>query len=372
MIPHDVLERRWALVQAALVEAELDVLVAAGRGTIGTFGNVLYLCGYAPLLRPAYVVLRREGPPVLYATSATDVELMHAGGALVEVRSSGATDAQPGPLSTAATLVRELQGAGRIGVAGLQEIVSVADADVFRRDLGAVDASALLAGVKAHKDAWELDRLRDAFALAGLGYAAGAALLAPGVRAQEIVAEVERVLRAGGAHETLVFIDSATAFARRVTPTVLRRGDLVTVLVEVSTAAGAWVEQGGLFSLGEPTPPARAVADACYGALAGIRAAVAPGVPVARAAEIADGIAAAAGLRPGIGLGHGIGTDHDLPRLAPGAAGLFAAGHVLSVHPNLIDDESGVAGTVADAFQVTAQGCVSLSGLPYELTTILG
>lgn len=370
MIPRDVLERRWARVQAALAAADLDVLVAAGRGTIGTFGNVLYLCGYAPLLRPAYVVLRRDGPPVLVATSATDVALMQEGGSQVEVRSSGATDAQPGPLSTVELLVRELQGAGRAGVAGLQEIVSVTDADVLRRELGAIDASALLAGVKAHKDAWELDRLRDAFALAGLGYAAGAALLAPGVRAQEIVAEVERVLRAAGAHETLVFVDSATAFARRVTPTVLRRGELVTVLVEVSTAAGAWVEQGGLFSLGEPTPSARAVADACYGTLAAIRAAVAPGVPVARAAELADGIAAAAGLRTGIGLGHGIGTDHDLPRLAAGAPGTIEAGHVLSVHPNLIADESGVAGTVADAFHVTSHGCESLSGLPYELTTI--
>ena len=370
MIPQEVLERRWRLVQTALEEAGLDALIAASRGVIGAFGNVFYLCGYAPLLRPAYAVLRRDGPPVLFASSETDVALLRAAGAPFEVRSSGATDARPGPLSTAEAVVSELRGVGRVGVAGLMDIVPAADADLFRRELGAVDASQLLARVKACKDAWELDRVRDAFALAGLAYDAGVALLAPGARAQELVAEVERVLRANGALEALVFVDSAVAFARRVTPTVLQRGDLVTVLVEVATEAGCWVEQGGLFSLGEPTARALAVADACYGALAEIRSAVAPGVPVARASEIAAEFAAAGGLRLGINLGHGIGTDHDLPRLAPGAPGVFAEGHVLSVHPNLFAAEAGVGGTVADALQVTATGCESLSGLPYELTTV--
>ena len=370
MIPRDVLEGRWRRVQAALVEGGLDVLVAASRGVIGAFGNVVYLCGYAPPLRPAYAVLRRDGPPVLFASSETDVALLRAAGAPFEVRSSGATDAQPGQQATAEAVVAALAGAGRVGVAGLLDIAPTADADRFRRDLAAVDASALLAGVKALKDDADVARVRDAFGLANRAYDAGAALLAPGVRAQVVVAEVERVLRANGALEVLVFVDSAVAFARRVTPTVLRRGDLVTVLVEVASEDGAWVEQGGLFSLGEPTAQAEAVAAACYRALAEIRSAVAPGVPVARASEIATAVGAAAGLRLGINLGHGIGTDHDLPRLVPGAEGVFAEGHVLSVHPNLFAAEAGVGGTVADAFRVTAQGCESLSGLSYELTAI--
>ena len=370
MIPREILEGRWRAAQAALVEAGLDALVAASRGMIGAFGNVFYLCGYAPMLRPAYAVLRQEGEPVLFASSQTDVALMHEAGAIVEVRSSGATDARPGSVSMAEAVVRELRGIGRVGVAGLADIVSVTDADRFRRDLEAVDASLLLARVKEHKSAWELDRVRDAFTLAGLAYDAGAALLAPGVRAQEVVAELERVLRANGALELLVFVDSAVPFARRVTPTVLRRGDLVTVLVEVATEDGCWVEQGGLFSLGEPPARAREVADACYGALAAIRSAVAPGTPVAQVAELAGEFAAAAGLQLGINLGHGIGTDHDLPRLVPGAGGVFEEGHVLSVHPNLFDAAAGVGGTVADALQLTAHGCESISGLPYALTTI--
>lgn len=370
MIPREVLEGRWRLVQAAMAEAGLDVLVAASRGTIGAFGNVFYLCGYAPMLRPAYAVLRREGGPVLYASSETDVALMREAGGVVEVRSSGATDAQPGAVPTAEAVVRELRGAGRVGVAGLADIVSVTDADRFRRDLEAVDASPLLAGVKAHKSAWEVERVREALTLAGLAYDAGAALLAPGVRAQAVVAETERVLRANGALELLVFVDSAVAFARRVTPTVLQRGDLVTVLVEVATEDGCWVELGGLFSLGEPSARAREVADACYGALAGIRSAVAPGVAVARPSELVGERAAAAGLQTGINLGHGIGTDHDLPKLAPGVPGVFAEGHVLSAHPNLFDAGAGVGGTVADALYVTARGCESMTAHPYELTTI--
>src|SRR5262249_42231678 len=155
------------------------------------------------------------------------------------------------------------RGARRVGGGGLAAILSVDEYEGLRHGLDGgelVDASALFAGVKAHKDEGDLAQLRAAFRLPRLAYEAAPGLLRPGARAEDAVAELERILRSQGCGFPLVFVDSDAHFARRVSPTTLREGDLVTVLVEVASEEGFWVEQGGLFALGEPAPRARAVA----------------------------------------------------------------------------------------------------------------
>lgn len=372
MIPRDVLEGRWRRAQAALEESGLDVLVAASRGTVATFGNVHWLTGYAPMLRPAYAVLRRDGAPLLVASSDSDALVVAAQGSGVEVVSTGSADAAGGTgRSPAQAVAALLRGAGRVGVAGLLDVVPVADADVLRGELAAEDAGALFAGAKRRKDAWDVERLRDAMALAGRGLDAGAAALAGGARrAQEVVGEVERVVRGGGALEALVFVDREVAFARKVTPTVFAPGDVATVLVEVATEDGYWVELGGLFSLGEAGAAGAAAGATSYAVLAELRSVVAPGLPVAAAYERAAAVVAAAGLELGLGLGHGVGTDHDAPRLGPGVPGTLLAGDVLSIHPNVIDRAAGLGGAAADALHVTGDGCETLGGAPWAITAI--
>lgn len=370
----EVLERRWRKLQEAMAAAGLDVLVLAGRGVIGQFGYVVYLCGYTPVLRASYAVLRREGRPILFVPSRIDEALVRERGAIEDVRSSGEADAVPGVPTAEAVGAEVRQGRPRrVGLAGFGQIVSAGDYLVFQRELDGlelVDATGLVAAVKARKDAWELEQVRAALALAQRAYRAAPELVREGARAQEVVAELERILRARGGSEVLVFVDSSPHFVRRTSGTVFRRGDLVTLLVEVANEDGFWVEQGGLLALGDPGPRARRLAAACYRALDSIRALVAPGVPVARASAALEEIGRAEGFQLGLGLGHGIGVDHDLPLLQASASALFEEGQVLSVHPHYQDPESGAGGVVADAFHVTEAGCEQLSALRYELTVL--
>lgn len=354
--------------------AGLDLLVLAGRGTIGQFGYVVYVCGYTPLLRTSYALLPEDGEPILFVPSRSDEALVRERGLIEDVRSSGEADAVRGvPMARAVAEEVRRRSPRRVGLAGLGQVVPVADYLVFQGELGGielVDATALVAGVKARKEPWELEQVRAAIALAESGYRAAPELLREGARAQAVVAEVERMLRAGGATEVLVFVDSAVHFVRRATDTVLRRGGLVTVLVEAANEEGFWVEVGGLFVFGEPSPRARAVADACYRGLATIGDVVAGGVPVVRAVAALEELAETERLRLGLGLGHGIGVDQDLPSLHRDETAVFEEGQVLSVHPNYVDEAAGIGGVVADAFHVTAAGCQRLSSLPSQLTVL--
>jgi Xaa-Pro aminopeptidase len=370
-----ILEGRWRKLQRAMAADGLGALVMAGRGRIAQFGYVVYLCDYTPVLRSSYGVLWPEGAPTLLVPSRADRALVSERGLIDDVRSSGEGDAMRGELSLAGVLAGILRdgGAKRVGIAGLGDIVPVNDYLALRHELPGLeilDATALAAAAKAHKDPWELAQVSASLSLAAEGYAAAIPHLRPGGRARDAIAAVERVLRGGGASEMLVFVDSTEHSIRRTTDTVFRPGDLVTVLVEVANVDGFWTELGGLFALGTPSPEADRLATACYEALDGIRSLATPGTPVGEAFDVFARVAAREGLDPGLGLGHGVGIDHDLPSLALGAAGTFEEGHVVSVHPNYQYGAAGLGATVADAFHVTAMGARRLSQLPYELTVL--
>jgi len=368
-------QERWDRIQAAMDAARIDALIVASRGVIGQFGNVFYLCGYTPLLRVSYGVLTRSGEPVLFVPSYVDQALALDRGIVTEIRTSAEMDVMRSDVSMAQAVASEIKArdATRVGIVGLAQIVPIADHAILRQELRGIellDASGLYARVKEIKTSADITHVKAAFALAQRAYDAAPGLLAPGTRAQDVVAEVESVLRRATGSEALVFVDSAPLWVRRNTDTVFAAGDLVMVLVEVATAAGYFVEQGGLFSVGEPRSHARIVADACYSALAAIGTEIRPGAAVAAATEIHETIGGNAGLELRLALGHGVGVDHDLPTLYRTDTGMFKEGQLISVHPYYWDDATSVFGGVSDAFYVTADGSQRMGSHDYELTIV--
>lgn len=376
-VTRERLEPRWRRLRQAMAHAELDALALAARGVIAGFGFVVYVAGYTPILRTSYALLRRDGEPILFVPSSADAAIAQEQSPLRDIRSTGEGDARRGSETLAQALAAAIQETAdrRVGIAGLGQIVPVADYLLLQQALPGlelVDATGLVAGVKAVKEPWEIARLREAFALADVGYQAAAPLLRPGTRAQAVVAELERTLRANDASELLVFVDSGRHFARRTTESVLDAGDLVTVLVEVATPDGFWVEQGGLFSIGALNTESKAIANACYEALGLISTRIAPGASVAHAAAALEEVAGRYELATGLGLGHGIGVDHDLPTLSSSDRSRFQEEQVVSVHPNYENPDAGIGAVVAEAFHVTAEGCEQLSALRHELTVVEG
>jgi Xaa-Pro aminopeptidase len=260
-----------------------------------------------------------------------------------------------------------------VGIAGLSTIVSIADEHLLRDSapgVELVDATSLLQDAKELKSADDVAGSREALKLALSAYVHAPDLLAPGTRAQDVVAELERVLRAGGATELLVFVEAGPHIPQRVSDTTFSDGDLVTVLVEAADRHGYWVEVGGLFALGQLSPAAQNLADASYEALDAVRQRAKPGTPVADLSETVSGIASERGLDVQLSLGHGVGIDHDRPTLSPRSEELVREGHLLSVHPSIWDPREQLATMVADAFWVEAAGATRLTDLRYETTVL--
>ncbi|MGI9657637.1 MAG: M24 family metallopeptidase, partial [Gaiellaceae bacterium] len=260
-------------------------------------------------------------------------------------------------------------------VAGLGAIMPAADEATLRQSLAGVelvDANAAVLAAKECKDEAELDGTRAATRLARSAYDAAPDLLRVGASAQHAVAQLEQILRSEGALELLVFVDRGPYVVRRVSETVFRPGDLVSVLVEVANADGYWVEIGGLFSLGEPSDKSADLAAGCYEALERIADTCRVGTPVREAAECLDEIAQKRALGTGVGLAHGVGIDHDLPNVTHGSTESFKSGHVVSIHPNLLDEEAALGAVVADGFIVGTDGEAPerISGLDSKLTVL--
>ena len=57
-----------------MAESELDALVLAGRGVLASYGFVVYVTGYTPMVRTSYALLGPEGEPTLWVPSAGDAE----------------------------------------------------------------------------------------------------------------------------------------------------------------------------------------------------------------------------------------------------------------------------------------------------------
>jgi Xaa-Pro aminopeptidase len=373
--PKALFEQRWARLQAAMEEQNLDALIVASRGVIGAFGNVFYLCGYTPLLRVSYGVLHRSGEPVLFLPSGSDQALALQRGIINDVRSSAEMEVVRADVSTAQSVAREVAAdkPARVGIVGLGQIVPVGDYAVFQDELKGVelvDASGMYAALKQFKTAEDIERVKAAFGLAQRAYEAAPGLIGPGVRAQEVVAELERILRSDTGTDSLVFVDSSPQWVRRNTDTVFDTGHLIMVLVEVSTSDGYFVEQGGLVSVGEPSDEARRVSDACYAALKAVGEAIKPGAPVTAATDAHEEIGRSAGLELGLSLGHGIGVDHDLPTLYRTDASVFQPGHVISVHPYYWHPNKTIFGGVGDAFHVTDDGSERMGVHEYELAVV--
>jgi Xaa-Pro aminopeptidase len=345
------LEARWAAIQAAMRDGGLDFLAICGTSAIGQFGFLAFATGFAPATRMACAVFAPQGPPVLYVPSQADRATVAAAGMVHDVRVTGEADALPAS-SVVAGVARQILAAGgrRVGVVGMRSILTAGQSDTLKALLASVevrDATALVAGLKSRKPAWELAEIRDAARLVESALEEAERTLAEGVPAQRVIARAERVLREQGAWRTMVFADSAAHYARMATGTVVERHRLVTVMIEAASATGYWAELADVFCLGTPREVDERIGRACYEALHEIERAVRPGAPVAEPMRILQAVGRAHGLGLGRGLGHGIGVDHDLPSLTAASDEVFVAGQVLSVHPHYHCESAGVGGVVA-------------------------
>jgi Xaa-Pro aminopeptidase len=255
--------------------------------------------------------------------------------------------------------------------------ISYAQWDTIRG--GGVDlvpTRGLVEGLRAVKDAAELDAIRQATAISDDVYALLSRERLVGRTESEVAWWIERTFREHGA-EALSFgsiVASGENGARPhagAGPTVIPAGTLVTLDMGC-VVDGYCSDCTRTFATGElPAQLEEAyalVARAQRDGLAAVRAG-ADGRDVDAASRVAIE-AAGLGEAYGHGLGHGVGMEvHEAPVLRPESNDVLVAGNVVSVEPGLY--LPGVGGCrIEDLVVVTEEGCEILTSFTKDLVTV--
>lgn len=229
-------------------------------------------------------------------------------------------------------------------------------------------------GVRAIKDAREIDALRAAAGATDRGYAALLREPLEGFTERAVAARLANLLRSEGLEEPFVSVASGpnAAFPHHVTgERVIRRGDGV-----LFDFGGRWrgylSDVSRTVAISEPSARLREVHAAVAAAQAAGLAALRPGARLGDVDAAARGSLAAVGLAEAFThrLGHGLGLEiHEPPYLRGGNDQRAETGHVVTVEPGVyLPGELGVR--IEDDVLVTRDGCERLTRAPRELLVV--
>jgi Xaa-Pro dipeptidase len=355
-------DARIERLRAAAEAAGLDAVVVTSPASI------FYLTGFDPLAmeRLFAVALPVDGAGALVVPRLDEEAAGAAPTGLDVVAYDAASDGFP-------ELGRVLDGARSLGVE--EDHLPYARVLRLQEDGHALrPAGELLVGLRARKDAAELDAVRRACALVTDVMERMFAQLRPGDVEQAVNARVAYELAQAGAtesHPLVLFGENAanphgTPGERR-----LAAGDVICADIS-ARIGGYWGDLTRCGTVGPPSDWARdawaVVRDAQAAAIAACRA----GTPARDVDAAQRRIVEAAGALGKClhGAGHAMGAEiHEPPYLVPRTAAPLEPGNVLTVEPGLY--ATGVGGIrLEDDVAVTDGEPELLSSLPLELREV--
>jgi Xaa-Pro aminopeptidase len=237
--------------------------------------------------------------------------------------------------------------------------------------------SGLVEGLRAVKDAEELETMRRASALSDEVFAALSRERFSGRTESELAWWIERSFREGGAEGVsfeAVVGAGATAASPHAVPgsTAIEPG--VLVVVDAGCVVDGYCSDcTRTFAVGEISDRLLEIYALCLEAqLAGL-AAVAPGVHGRDADAASRSIIEEAGLgwAYGHGMGHGVGLQiHEAPSLRPETTDTLEVANVVSVEPGIYLPDEAAGVRIEDLVLVTENGCERLTRFDKELITV--
>lgn len=359
MTPRSDAAARVERLRAATAATGLEAYLATSDESIA------YLTGFRPLQLERFfgVVVRTDGRGAAIVPKLDEGQLAEAPPSLERISYPAASDGM-GELASA------LEGVATVGVEEEHLVLARSRALAARR-IEAVPAGALLAALRARKDATEVERLRRACALVEEALTVVLERLRPGAVEQEVNARADAWLRERGAtavHPLILFGENAASPHASPGPRALRTGDVVCADVS-ACVDGYWGDLTRCATVGPPSEWARRTWELVRDAQAAAVAACRPGTP---ANEVDRAQRRLLERRPDLGeclhgAGHAIGLAvHEPPFLVPRVESALEEGMVLTIEPGLY--LSGLGGIrLEDDVLVAADGPTVLSSLPLDL-----
>jgi Xaa-Pro aminopeptidase len=324
LLPDDEYAERTRLMRARMGAAGIDVLVGLGQTTLA--GDFAYLSDHVPPLNWMATVLAQEAGPLLVTGGGSrDVPFLSTQTWLKDIRTSRSLFA--GPAAVIGDAIAEMAAPGaRVGLAGVDNALDAAPAEELVEALGiyeVVDASLLMAELRAVKRPRELVALKDSLAIARRAIDEGLRAWERGLSTAQSLLAVEGSARLDGARDVRVLGGPAQWDLAPAVPASDSRGEDL-VLQCVVEYRGYW---GQACACTTDVTPANAAIDAMVDAAgAGVSAGDIAAAALERLEQDAAEIALSYGLGAGIGL-----DEQEAPFIVPGSDALIPSGALLAL-----------------------------------------
>ena len=348
-------ERRYESMRRAMAAHELDAVVAAGSEYTGFEGAVRYLSGFLIVHRYAYVVLPREGEPVIIFPAEARYVGEH-GATWIEEQVFAE---HPGEW-----LAERLAGQ-RVGVYGMDYVMAVRDFEVMQHKVTLESFEHEFDLARAVKSEAELESVRESVRINVDGFHAFREAYAPGRSAAEVLAPAEALfVERGCGRQTMNMVLVGPEFAIARDDLVL--GDFCIPSLEIAGPGGHWVEISR--ALGSPSTEVNRMFEAYEEYFEAAKAALRPG---ASAHDVHRAVAKGftdRGYALGHVTGHSIGmTMIEHPKIGEGIETELAENMVFSMHPHAIGADGRECLYMQDTWLVTSEGGEPLAGLPMQI-----
>jgi Xaa-Pro aminopeptidase len=361
------IDRRYSNIRAAMAANNVDALIVCGNQYTGFEGAVRYTSGFEIVHRYVYVLIPLSGEPtLLFPREARWIGDKKA----PWVRDQVWTEI-PGKWLRERIEERKWK---RIAVYGLDFVMAVRDYRELQQgafELVPFDFPFDMA--RAVKSAEELEGFRDSMDIILDGFHALLQAYQPGKSEAEIMAPaVERFFARGAGPRMMNIVLSGAggeAEAHFKVPSLRKvaADDLLLYSLEVTGAAGYWVEFSRALIQGKPSQRTLAMSDVYPEAMEAARLKMREGELACNVHKAAADVFKRAGFGLGHLTGHSIGmTMIEYPAIGANAQIELKENMVFSFHPQVVDQEGQVCLYTQDTYRVGKKEGECLANVPWK------
>lgn len=347
-------DRRYGLIKERMAAQGLDALIVISNSQITQKGFVKYLTNYRHILYNLVVIFPFKGEAKLLVPSR--VQEYWAG------LLSWVNNVEEQVPSLNEVLSRNLTDMGlskaRLGLINEKTMPADTYLSLMKNfpDASIVDATSIIEELRMVKTAGEQELVRTSAALADLSFHVLADTLKPGITEQEVIAEIDRALIAGGAEDIFHLFSSrpGNLFPYAPSDRAIEKGDIVILNTELSGPGGYWVQMVRTSFVGKPKPHVERMYDILIGIRSGLEAQLRPNRKASEVAAWVRNEILDAGFDVGVNFGHCLGLDVvERPLVHLNDDTPLQQGMVITVHPQLVSRDKDATVWLGDTYLIT-------------------